>query len=104
MTQADESNASYGPLKGPDLRYDRAMKRVSIQDLKSRLSSVIAEAESGVTVVITRHNEPVAQLTPARTSHVTRGARVGSGRLQPALTRGSGGRYLDVLGADRAGR
>jgi prevent-host-death family protein len=80
------------------------MKRVSIQDLKSQLSSVIAEAESGVTIVITRHNEPVAQLSPARTSHVIRGARVGSGQLQPALTRGSGGRYLGVLGSDRAGR
>ena len=38
------------------------MKQVSIQDLKATLSAVIAEVESGETVVITRHNVPVARL------------------------------------------
>lgn len=40
------------------------MKRISIQDLKARLSSAVAEAQSGSTIVITRHNEPVAQFMP----------------------------------------
>lgn len=77
------------------------MKRVSIQDLKAQLSGVVAEAESGHTIVITRHAEPVAVLGPARRNLVRRGARVGAGRLEPALTWGTNGRYLDVLLEDR---
>ena len=44
----------------------QVMKRISIQDLKARLSAAVAEAESGSTIVITRHNEPVAHLGPSR--------------------------------------
>lgn len=81
-----------------------AMKRVSVQDLKAQLSSVIAEAEAGATLLITRHNQPVAQLSPARPPDVHRGTRVGVGRLEPALTRGTKGRYLTVLTEDRGVR
>ncbi len=77
---------------------------MSIQDLKARLSGAVAEAESGSTILITRHNEPVAQLSPARTPLVHRGVRVGTARLTPALTRGTGGRYLAVLLEDRGTR
>jgi len=35
------------------------MKLVSIQDLQANLSALIAEAESGETILITRHNAPV---------------------------------------------
>jgi prevent-host-death family protein len=77
------------------------MKRVSIQDLKAQLSGVVAEAESGHTIVITRHAEPVALLGPARQHLVHRGTRVGAGRIEPALTRATNGRYLDVLLEDR---
>ena len=80
------------------------MKKVSIQDLKAGLSAAVAEAQSGRTIVITRHNEPVAQLGPARAERVTRGARVGQGRLHPALKRGTKGRYLAVLLDDRTSR
>jgi prevent-host-death family protein len=80
------------------------MKKVSIQDLKAGLSAAVAEAEAGRTIVITRHNEPVAQLGPARPERVHRGARVGRGRLQPALKRGTRGRYLTVLLEDRGSR
>jgi prevent-host-death family protein len=80
------------------------MKRISIQDLKAQLSGAVSEAESGRTILITRHNEPVAQLSPARPLHVHRGTRVGSARLAPALTRGTRGRYLAVLIEDRGGR
>lgn len=77
------------------------MKRISIQDLKGQLSGLISEAEWGETIVITRHNEPVAQLSPAGAPHVSRGTRVGSGPLTPAVKRGTKGRYLAVLREDR---
>ena len=80
------------------------MKKVSIQALKSNLSAVIAEVEMGETVLVTRHNAPVAQLTPARAQDVHRGARVGSGRLRPAMKGGTKGRYLEVLLEDRGNR
>ncbi len=80
------------------------MKMVSIKDLKARLSSVVAEAHAGRTIVITRHNEAVAQLGPARREHVHQGARVGMGRIHPALKRGTRGRYLAVLLEDRGAR
>jgi prevent-host-death family protein len=81
-----------------------AMKRISIQALKSRLSSAVAEAEAGETIVVTRHNQPVAQLGPAREAHVHRRKLVGKGRLKPAIKEGTGGRYLAVLAEDRGDR
>jgi prevent-host-death family protein len=81
-----------------------AMKKVSIQDLKAHLSAAVAAAQAGHTIVITRHNETVAQLGPARPERVHRGARVGLGRVQPALKRGTKGRYLAVLIEDRGVR
>jgi prevent-host-death family protein len=80
------------------------MKRIPVQDLKARLSGVVADAEAGETFVITRHNQPVARLTAAGPQHVHRGASVGTGRLRPALKRGTGGRYLAVLAEDRGAR
>ena len=80
------------------------MKLVSIQDLKARLSAMVADAESGDTIIITRHNAPVAQLSPTRTESVHRGKNVGSSRLTAALKRGTKGRYLQVLLEDRGGR
>jgi prevent-host-death family protein len=81
-----------------------AMKRISIQDLKSRLSSVVAEAEAGETILVTRHNHAVAQLGPAHESHVHRGKLVGKRGLKPAIKQGTGGRYLAVLAEDRGER
>ncbi len=80
------------------------MKRISIQALKAHLSGTVAEAEAGSIILITRHNAPVAQLSPARPPHVHRGARVGDGRLVPAVRLGTKGRYLAVLAEDRGGR
>jgi prevent-host-death family protein len=80
------------------------MKRISVQDLKARLSAAIAEAESGTTLLITRHNEPVAQLTPAGSRHLHRGDDVGKRRIRPALRRGTKGRYLALLKEDRGDR
>lgn len=80
------------------------MRNISIQDLKAQLSGAVSEAESGSTIVITRHGEPVAQLSPARPHHVHHGKRVGAGRIKPAVTRGTKGRYLAVLMEDRGSR
>lgn len=79
------------------------MKQISIQDLKARLSGAVAEAESGETIVITRHNEPVAQLAPSGARQVHRGGSVGT-RLRPAIRSGTKGRYLAVLAEDRGSR
>ena len=77
------------------------MTQISIQDLKSNLSNAISEAESGKTIVITRHNEPVAKLVPARAEHVHRGKHFGKGGLKPALKRGKKIPYLEILLEDR---
>jgi prevent-host-death family protein len=83
---------------------DKVMKVVSIQNLKARLSAMVAEAESGSTIIITRHNAPVAQLSPARAAPVHRGKNVGSGRIKAAVKRGTKDRSLDVLLEDRGNR
>jgi len=80
------------------------MKQISIQTLKAQLSAVVAEAQSGRTIVVTRHNEPVAHLGPAQPAHVHPGRRPGAGRLKPAVKRGTKGRYLKVLSEDRGER
>jgi prevent-host-death family protein len=80
------------------------MKEVSIKDLKAHLSAVVEQAQAGRTIVITRHNAPVAQLGPARADHVHRGTRVGSGPVRAALKRVTRGRYLSVLLEDRGER
>lgn len=80
------------------------MKKVSIQDLKARLSAVVAEVEDGETVLVTRHNDPVARLSPLGADAVHRGAAVGAGRLRPAIRRHTNGRYLAVLDDDRGNR
>ena len=80
------------------------MKRISIQALKSQLSSAVAEAESGSTIIVTRHNEPVAELGPAHSRHLHRGNSVAQSRLKPAIKRGTKGRYLTVLADDRGSR
>ena len=80
------------------------MTQISIQDLKARLSAAIAEAESGNTIVITRHNEPVAKLVPAQAEHVHRGKQFGKGGLKPVLKAGKRIPYLETLLEDRGNR
>lgn len=77
------------------------MTQISIQDLKAGLSAAIAEAESGKTIVITRHNEPVAKLIPARSTSVHRGKEAGRGRIRPAIRSRTRIPYLDSLTEDR---
>ena len=80
------------------------MKQISIQDLKANLSVAISEAESGETIVITRHNEPVAQLISAHDHSIHKGKHFGTGGLKPAIKRGRKIPYLDVLLQDRGDR
>ena len=79
------------------------MKEISIQDLKARLSAAVAEAESGHSILITRHNRPVARLTPADVPHTHVGKRLRSSKLKPLLKHATRGRYLTVLIEDRRG-
>lgn len=88
---------------GPYSYTIEVVKKISIQDLKATLSAAVAEAESGHTIIITRHNQVVAQLGPAHPPGVHRGNATVR-RLKPALTRGSKGRYLAVLLEDRGDR
>jgi len=80
------------------------MKKISIQDLKAELSAAIAEAASGETILITRHNEPVARLAPVHAPHLHRGKLFGKARIVPAIKKGTNGRYLKVLLEDRGDR
>jgi len=80
------------------------MKHISIQDLKAQLSSAVAEAEAGATLVITRHNQPVAHLSPALSPHVRRGSNAGGAALTPAMHGGTKGRIFEILDEDRGNR
>jgi prevent-host-death family protein len=80
------------------------MKQISIQDLKARLSAAIAEAESGETLVVTRHSEPVAQLGPPK-AYVRRRPGGALSALKPAIKPGTAKvPYLEVLRDDRGNR
>ena len=69
--------------------------------LKQELASIIAEAEAGTDVLITRHNKPVARLTRPGTEHLHRGSRFGKASLTPAVRERTAGRYLQFLSEDR---
>jgi len=80
------------------------MTQISIQDLKIRLSAAIQEAASGNTIIITKHNEPVARLVSAHPLHVHRGQHSGKGGLKAAIKRGSRIPYLNLLLEDRGSK
>jgi prevent-host-death family protein len=79
------------------------MKQIAIQELRVQLSAIIAEAESGQTILITRHNRAVARLTPPVVEHTHAAKRRGIGKPKPLLKRATQGRYLTVLLEDRGG-
>jgi prevent-host-death family protein len=80
------------------------MKRVSIKDLKATLSSTIAEAEAGATIIVTRHGEAVAIVAPASAAGVHHGSNVGRATLRPAIARNTGRLSWSVLDDDRGDR
>src|SRR5688500_4833891 len=69
------------------------MKRISIQELKRRLSRVLAEAEGGATLLVTRHGRAVARIMPAELEHVHVGSRAGRSCIEPLLNGPTRGRY-----------
>jgi prevent-host-death family protein len=77
------------------------MKKVSMYELKNNLAAIIAEAEAGTKVLVTRHHNPVARLTRPSVDHLHRGARFGNADLKPAVRRKTAGRYLEFLKQDR---
>ena len=77
------------------------MKSVSIQDLKKHLSALIADAEAGESIVITRHRRPVARLVAADTRNLHVGARFGKAQISSAVLAPPSARYLEILEEDR---
>jgi prevent-host-death family protein len=78
---------------------------VSVQDLKATLSAMVASAEAGETIVITRHGKAVARLVPADPPHTHRGRLVGE-PWPPAVATGTGlgARAVEILLEDRGDR
>jgi prevent-host-death family protein len=69
------------------------MESIGLFEAKTHLSELVARAERGEEVVITRHNRPVAKLVPivaAETDAAARRAAVN------ALLRGARGRMLGM--------
>ena len=94
--------SSEDPLIFQDIfMYYSCMKSVPINELKQRLASIVAEAEAGYDVLITKHNKPVARLTRPDTQHLHRGSRFGKAKLTPVMKGKTAGRYLQILEKDR---
>jgi len=64
---------------------DKAMKSVSINDLKRNLSGYLEEAVRGEPIVITRHRRPWAKVSAAEPTHVWVGSHVGQIELGQVL-------------------
>lgn len=69
--------------------------------LKRELAAVIAEAEAGREIILTRHNKPVARLTRPAMEPLHQGARFGKASLKPAVRAKTKGQYLKFLQEDR---
>jgi antitoxin (DNA-binding transcriptional repressor) of toxin-antitoxin stability system len=77
------------------------VKRISVQDLKAQLSAAIAEAASGETILIMRHSKPVALLAPVHMPHLHQGRLFGKARIDPAVRKGTNGRYRSACSGDQ---
>lgn len=55
------------------------MDRVDLDDTQETLADVVARAESGETVVITRAGQPVAKIEPVRASTSRRSRSISNG-------------------------
>lgn len=79
------------------------MKTVSLQDLKRHLSALVTEAAKGETILITKHDKPIARLDAAGSQYLHVGDLVGTGGIKRLLRNATKGRYLDILLDDRRG-
>ena len=91
-------------VEQPEMESHLQLHPVYAGDPVSAVQISVSEAESGNTIVTTRHNELVAKLIPAHPQHVHRGKDVGKGGIKPALKRGTKLPYLEVLWEDRGDR
>lgn len=78
------------------------MRTVQIQELKRDLSGLLEEVSVGARILITRHNRPLAMLTPVPEEGVHTGARFGRAPLLP-LAAGVGARPIATTLADDRG-
>lgn len=76
------------------------MRQISIQALRQGLSRIVALAERGESILITRHKRGVTRLDPANPPSVHVGKRFGKSRLVPLLDR-KGKEVLNGLRDDR---
>ena len=67
------------------------MESIGLFEAKTHLSELIARAERGEEVIITRHNKPVAKLVPMPVSLPDQAARAAAVQ---ALLSGASGRQL----------
>ena len=73
------------------------MESIGLFEAKTHLSELIARAERGEEVIITRHNKPVAKLVP-----IGRAGAQGSQRRQAALDALQAFEPIDVPGVSLA--
>jgi prevent-host-death family protein len=69
---------------------------VSIKEAKDRLSELVRLAESGETVVLTRHDQPVADLVP----HVEKKGGINWGALEAIKARHGVDRIIEYIADD----
>lgn len=78
------------------------MKLVPIKDLKMNLAFWIKHVAKGEAVVITKHNNPIAFLSPAHDPSLHRGKNVGKAALKSIGTNINLKTILKTLDEDRA--
>ena len=89
--------------------------KISVSELKHRLSKHLRTVQSGRSIVITLHRKPIARLSPVADESMTGPERLvadgfatwngkkprGPGRRAPVKLRGSGPTLSDMVLADR---
>ncbi len=83
------------------------MDRVTVAELKAKLSEYLRRAESGETILVCRHGAPVARLAPVERSRLNvqppreGGVRLGEGGLPSLALKRDVLEYLTEEKADR---
>ena len=89
--------------------------KISVRELKDRLSENLRLVRSGHSIVVTSHRKPIARLSPVLSESVRGTERLiaeglatwngkkprGAGRAGPVKLRGSGPTVADMVLADR---
>lgn len=89
--------------------------KISVRELKDRLSEHLRVVQSGQSIVVTSHRKPIARLSPVPAESIKGIDRLiadglaawngkkprGAGRRMPVKLRGSGPTVADMVLADR---